>query len=266
VRDAILGGMAYEVDSQALERLRGLYAEMSDGELTALAENPDDLTEMAQQVLRNELGSRKLPVAKANGGSGFERRWATDAFAGSSTMVATNPVAQVILGSAPEVSAEVTEGRDLAPGEFLLRTFHDSFEMAKACESLERAAIGFRVEDVSQASDTSNGYAPVALNLVVAKQDREQAMTVLRKEMGLFPLQEVSEPDAMVDDGTVAQVGYFGRRQDADEIAQVLEEAGIWHRVAANPEGSSEAEDAWVVEVKEIDLMRAGDVVEKALG
>src|SRR4051794_28612998 len=188
----MLGGMAYELDSQVLERLRGLYAAMSDDELVALAGNPDDLTETAQQVLRAELAARKLPAVRAESGpgAGSGRRWAADAFAGNAAPVTSQPMS-VIVGSAPDISAEGTEGGDLRSGEFLLRTFHDSFEMAKACESLERAEVGFRVEDVSKAGDRGSGYAPVALNLIVAKQDRERAMEVLRREMGLFPLQEV---------------------------------------------------------------------------
>ena len=34
----------------------------------------------------------------------------------------------------------------------------------------------------------------------------------------------------------------------------------------ARADGSAENEDAWLVEVREVDLMKAGDVVEKALG
>ena len=84
--------------------------------------------------------------------------------------------------------------------------------------------------------------------------------------MGLFPLQEVEEADAVVDDGTVATLGDFGRREDADDVARVLDEAGIWHRVTANPEGSAEEENAWTLEVREVDLVKAGEVVEKGMG
>jgi hypothetical protein len=48
-------------------------------------------------------------------------------------------------------------------------------------------------------------------------------------------------------------------------MAQVLQEAGIWHRTVANPEGSAEDEDAFTVEVREIDLVKAGELVEKAM-
>jgi hypothetical protein len=70
----------------------------------------------------------------------------------------------------------------------------------------------------------------------------------------------------VVDDGSVATVGTFGRREDADEVAKVLDDARIWHRVVANAEGSVEEENAFSVEVRQIDLVKAGDVVEKAMG
>src|SRR6059058_867207 len=36
------------------------YAQMSDGELLELAAKPEDLTEVARQVLRDEMGRRRL--------------------------------------------------------------------------------------------------------------------------------------------------------------------------------------------------------------
>jgi hypothetical protein len=41
--------------------------------------------------------------------------------------------------------------------------------------------------------------------------------------------------------------------------------ARIWHRISANPEGKVENEDCYTLVVREIDLVRAGDVVEKAM-
>jgi hypothetical protein len=84
--------------------------------------------------------------------------------------------------------------------------------------------------------------------------------------MGLFPLQEVEEADELVDDGTLAALGFFGKRSDADDVAHALDEAKIWNRVVANPEGTVEDENAYSLEVREIDLAEAGDVVEKSMG
>ena len=107
---------------------------------------------------------------------------------------------------------------------------------------------------------------PVALEVIVPGKDRARAVTVLREKMGLFPLQEVEEADAVVDDGTVSALGYFGQRGDAEEVARVLEEAGVWHRVVANSEGTVEDENAYSVEVREIDQAKAVEIVERAMG
>jgi hypothetical protein len=75
----------------------------------------------------------------------------------------------------------------------------------------------------------------------------------------------VEEADELVDDGTVTAVGFFGKRADADDVARALDEAKIWNRVVANPEGTVEEENAFSLEVREVDLFEAGDVVEKAI-
>jgi hypothetical protein len=264
--DDMLGAMAQQMESEIWGRLQAHYREMSDEELLQMAAAPGELTDVAQQVLRGEMASRSLRL-ESGAGSTETRRWASDAFEGTSRISGTT-VPKAIVGAGPELDSPETESSGAGPGEVSLRTFHDAFEVGRACESLEGNGVPFRLEDVSEemARTRGDGYAAVALNLIVEKSNRERAVAVLRKEMGLFPVQEVAEPDAMIDDGTVSQVGYFGGREDADEIARVLEEAGIWHRVVANPDGAAETEDAWVVEVREVDLMRAGDVVEKALG
>jgi hypothetical protein len=56
----MLGGMARELDSELLGRLQRQYGEMSDGELLRLAARPDELTDMALEVLRGEMQRRHL--------------------------------------------------------------------------------------------------------------------------------------------------------------------------------------------------------------
>jgi hypothetical protein len=256
--------MGHEMESQIWARLQERYREMSDGELLEMAASPEDLTDVALQVLRGEMTSRKLKLEAQQARP--ERRWASDAFAESSGAATAVPTA--ILGSAPTLDAMPADDSSAGRDESLLGRFYDAIEVGRMCDCLEAAGVPFRIEDVAKRNANSGGYdsPPVALNMIVAKSDRERAMAVLRKEMGLFPLQEVDEADAVVDDGTVSQVGYFGSRADADAVASALEGARIWRRVVANEEGTAETEDAWAVEVKEVDLMRAGDVVEKALG
>src|SRR4051794_22303837 len=109
----MLGGMAYELDSETSERLRKLYAAMSDGELLELAANPGDLTDTAQLVLQGEVAARNLRVQPGEGATG-ERRWATDSFAGSPDTGTPSALAGVI-GAAPVV--EEPQESDEHPGE-----------------------------------------------------------------------------------------------------------------------------------------------------
>jgi hypothetical protein len=238
----MLGGMARELDSELLGRLQRQYGEMSDGELLRLAASAGDLTDMAQEVLRGEMQHRHL---KAESGP----------FAGAGTF-------------APQHELEPEPAKVLATGMVALRTFHDAIEAGTACDCLEAEGLEIDVRDVSAPNSglgSMYGGPPVALQLIVRGADRERAMAILREKMGLFPLQEVEGTDVQVDDGTVATLGTFGHREDADEVARVLEEAGVWHRVVADPEGSAANDDAYVLEVREIDLVKAGDVVERAM-
>ena len=236
----ILCGMAMELDSEMLQRLQSNYGAMSDGELLVLAATPDDLTEVALEVLRGEITHRGLKPEPAEasdvGGYGLPK---------------------------PEF------GTKLPDGSVVLMTFHDAMAVGNACDFLEAEGIEVNVRDVSE-KDTAGGSfyggPPVSLQVIVPGGDRERSVGILREKMGLFPLQEVEEADAVVDDGTESLLGSFGRRADAEEVAKVLEEAGVWHRIAANEDGSVENEDAFTLEVKEVDLVRAGDLVEKAMG
>lgn len=256
----MLCGMAYELDSEASERLRKLYGAMSDSELLDLAAKPGDLTDIAQLVLRGELANRNLKVDAAEG----ERRWATDSFAGSASASGAAPAVAGVMGAAPVV--DQPQESDDHPGESYLIVFYDAIKAAQACEALEAAEIWFRLEDIAKPAEDGMYGRAVTLRISVRKQDHERAVAVLRREMGLFPLPEVTEADPVVDDGTVMPVGFFGRREDASAVSAALQQAGIWQRVSENPDGSEENEDAWLVEVREVDLTRAGDVVEKALG
>jgi hypothetical protein len=263
----ILGGMGRELESEMLQRLQSHYGEMSDGEL--LAVNPEDLTDLAAEVLRGEMARRGLkPEAPPEGSMGsrwgFQERereaWPKAAGAG-------RDLPSVIMGSQPTLDMAQPENSGVGARETLLGSFHDAIEVGQACGFLEANEVPFRIEDVAKPRSGTGVYdsPPVALNLIVGKTDRERAMSILRQKMGLFPLQEVEEADAAVDDGTVATLGDFGRREDADGVGRILDDARIWHRITANPEGTVENEDCYTLVVREIDLVRAGDVVEKAM-
>ena len=256
--------MARELDSEMLGRLQQQYREMSDGELLGLAASAGDLTDMAQEVLRGEMTHRNLKLEAAEEAEPV-RRWGYEARAEGHRDVSA--ISSVVVGGGPSLDFARPGSAEVEPGETVLARFNDAIEVGQAVGYLEAAELAFRMEDVARPRSGLGMYdsPPVALNLIVAKKDRERAMAVLREKMGLFPLQEVEEADAPEDDGTVATLGTFGLREDADEVARVLEQARLWHRVTANPDGSAGNDDAWLVEVREVDLMEAGEVVEKAM-
>ena len=160
-------------------------------------------------------------------------------------------------------------GKKLPDGSVVLITFNDAMAVSSACDFLEAEGIGVDVRDVSEKNTTGGSFyggPPVALEVIVPGKDRERSVAILREKMGLFPLQEVEEADELVDDGTVTTLGFFGRRGDAEAVAQALDQAKIWHRIVANAEGTVEEENAFSLEVREVDMAEAGDLVEKAMG
>jgi hypothetical protein len=230
----------YELESHLeWQRLFDLYHAMSDVELLQLSVELDNLTEIARDVLKRELSSRKLQIE------------------------ASAPIV-------PNVSSGslLHEQADVGHGNISLTTLFDALDTSKACESLEELEIPFEVRDVSSPQSgfgrTGNGPA-VAFEFIVRQVDIDRAMAILRQKMGLFPLQEVAVADEPIDDGTITDLGYFGRRAEAEEVARVLEDAHVWHRIVINPDGIVENEDCFTLEVKEIDVIRAGELVEKVL-
>jgi hypothetical protein len=254
--------MRDELDTQGQwQRLVELYRAMSDGELLELAERPGDLTEIAQGVLRTEMGSRRLQVEAESGFAAEAGR-----LAGAGAYLGT----EFYTGAQrePEMKPEPA-AKGLARGMVVLTTFHDAIAAGEACNYLEAEEMEIEVRDVAKEQGGGGSFyggPPVALQVIVQQREMRRAMAILREKMGLFPGQEVEEADEAVDDGTTAVLGAFGHRSDAEDVARVLEEAGIWNRIAANAEGSVEDEDAYTLEVKEVDLVRAGELVERGLG
>jgi len=233
------------------QRLVELYREMTDGELQKLAARPDDLTDEAQGVLRTEMGSRRLQMEQG-------------AVLGASAAVDFYTGAQSEPDMKPEPAA-----KGLAKGMVVLTTFHDAIAAREACGLLEAEAIEIEVRDAAEKSSGGGSFyggPPVALQVIVAQRELGRAMAILREKMGMFPKQEVEVADEAIDDGTTAVLGAFGYRSDAEDVARMLLEAGVWHRITANAEGSVEGEDAYTLEVKEVDLVRAGEIVERGLG
>lgn len=230
--------MAHELDSQGQwQRLHGLYHAMSDQELLALADGIEDLTDEAGDVLRREMMDRRLQVEQPATQAAVSKWWSPGA-------------------------------NKLGQREVALVIFHDAFAAGGACECLEHEGVAFQMRDVSSPRSglrSFEGGPSVSLELSVAGVDRERAMAILRKKMGLFPLQEVAEADDLIDDGTLSILGAFGRRQEAEDIARILDDARVWHRIVANPDGTVENDDCYTLEVREVDLAKAADIVENAM-
>ncbi|MDR3746284.1 MAG: DUF2007 domain-containing protein [Acidobacteriaceae bacterium] len=242
---------------------------MGDGEILALATRPDDLTEAAQEALRTEMASRRLqaPVEPTMESRSVGR---DDPFAGVKSFAGADSYAGVEIPTltqrAPELKPET--GSKLEKGSASLMIFHDAIAAGTACDALEAEGIEINVRDVAEAHATGGSFyggPAVALQIIVAQSDLNRAMEILRKKMGLFPGQEVEVADELVDDGSTVVLGSFGHREEADEVAQILEQATVWHRVVANPDGCLEDEDCYTLEVKEIDLQRAGEFIERAM-
>lgn len=229
-------------------RLRGIYGEMGDAELVELGEKMGDLTGNAREALAAELQKR-----------GLDRP--TESFSG---------------GEEPSEEVGLPTAADLMPGylgavapEMELRVFHDALEAGRACEILDEAGIPFHVADMTEEAPGRGAVdagPAVALRVTVPLTDFERAKSVLRKGMGLFPLQEVTTADEMVDDGTRTAVGYVATREDAEEIAGILTRAGLRYWVVENPEGSEAEENRYAIEVREVDLFAAGEAIDKGLG
>src|ERR1041385_1763254 len=99
--------MAYELDSEMLQRLQSHYNEMADEELFDLAARPDDLTEIAYEALRAEMKKR-----------GIDR--ALEEPAGKPPMPG---------GQLPKVPW----GDGVAGGRVVLMTFQDAIDAGNAC-------------------------------------------------------------------------------------------------------------------------------------
>ena len=211
------------------ERLSAMYGEMGDGELLELFAKSGDLTEVAQAALAGEMHRRALkPTIEEDG--------------------------------EPE-SALTDKGK----GWRTLHVFSQTFEAQAAFRLLERELIEFAIEDRTVDADGQTIAGPaVQLALMVEAEDWSRAVTVLRKEAGLFP-------DAVVDprgsemegeeEGWLV-VGDFEEEAELVKGEQMLREAGLELRVVR---GEMAGGEAGTIEVHEADADRAIGVLERLI-
>ncbi len=144
-------------NEQEWRRLQGLYAAMSDGELLRLAEGKAGLTEVAQQAIDAEMGKRGLEV----------------------------PVEE------PEAVEAETEEMEVPadPSVIELITFNVPTDAETAMRLLDEHDVPAHMEHaVRQVNEDGPKVKMNWLSIFVERARKEDAMAVLRKGMGLFPL------------------------------------------------------------------------------
>jgi hypothetical protein len=100
------------------------------------------------------------------------------------------------------------------------------------------------------------------LSVFVERSRKEDAMSVLRKGMGLFPVlapEEMDSPDEEGDEEILSIVGDFELAADAEIAKKALTEAGIWFQADTEP-----GVEGTLIEVRYADYERAMEVVETA--
>jgi hypothetical protein len=213
-----------------MEKLSALYAEKSDGELLALFERRDGLTEMAQQALAGVMRER-----------GLDER-----------------------GKAPveTVDVESDEGGDrVGEGEGLIYLFHDAFEAREAMRHMNEAGIAHRMLDWHVVEpERAVSYTGVDLGLVVERADAQRAKQVLKDAMGLLP-----GPEKVIeeDEAGLIVLSMFDR-EEALAAAHALGQVGITYlwRDGRDETAGLPDEDTVAIEVRAEDLDRAAKLVE----
>jgi hypothetical protein len=226
-------------NEQEWQRLQGLYAAMTDGELLGLAADKDGLTEVAQQAIDTEMSRRGLEV----------------------------PVEEESL---PDAATPGLPAAEDDPSLIALLRTQSAIEANQAASCLEAAEIPFelRPERYRETEDSPWRYS--GLLEIVVKEDRKQdGVETLRKGMGLFPLAEVDENDDGEADASVEEeeplgmVGNFEDKADVEIAQKALTEAGIWFN-AVNEIDEGADSGVTTIEVKMEDVERALEVVEAA--
>lgn len=163
------------------ERLRALYGGMGDGELMGLAAKKSELTELAQGAVDAEMKARGLELA---------------------------------VEDLPEVSAGEVEGEAGEWEELML--FQVPSDAETAFRSLEASEIPAKLEyAMRQLVEDGPVVKTNWLSVFIAAGRREEAVRVLRREMGLFPEAEVDHREGEEEEALLT-VGSFDVEADAE--------------------------------------------------
>jgi ribosomal protein L37AE/L43A len=168
------------------QRLTEHYREIGDGELLELAADFVDLTETAQQVLRNEMRNRGLDESRAAG----ETRTNSDRPAHPRWTGSVDPDA-----GANEFSAPGANGEDDLPREFTWKTTlcecDDREQAWQIYEVLRQAGIESWIEGPGARRSTGNPRVAVAADQL--EEAREIAARPIPQE--IVDLSRLEEPE-----------------------------------------------------------------------
>ena len=246
-------------------QLEKVYRELGDEHLRDLAEEPENLTDAARIAVSAEMQRR-----------GFAMKPVTGAPIATAAEAVIAPVSETELetgfgaampgifpggASMMEQALEPAEpDADPRNGMSRLISFYDGIELSKACGFLEDAQIDPVIEPI--AGDALSGVPP-RFEVWLETDEIEQAKTLLRAKMGLFPLAEMDADDA--DENFVEKatglVGIFESVEEADEIKNLLVGDGLTATVAED-----EDEGMWRVTVAPEDQEKAIAVVAGEFG
>jgi hypothetical protein len=241
------------------QRLQQLYAGLSDDELLNLAASRDELTEVAQQAFAAEMNGRglALPVDEAEAD------------------VTTSSVeeAEDQESSWAEGGEDDRSEAEKDPSLVELKTFGIATEAEKALHELDDHGIPVTMESaLRRLTEDGPRIKTNWLTIFVEKTRQEEARSVLRKTMGLFPVLAPDEIGHLEEDEgdeeVLLPVGTFDVKADAELAHKALTDAGVWFS-AESDDWVSEAGnkvESTTLQVRAKDLDRAIEVVEAAFG
>lgn len=212
-----------------LEKLSALYGEKSDGELLALYEKREGLTDLAQQALAGVMRERGL-VARG-------------------------------VAAAEPVGVEETSGETVGEDEGLIYMFHDAFEAREAKRHMREAEIAHRMLDWHEVEpEMERSHTGLDLGLVVRRADAQRAVQVLKESLGLFPGPETAR-QGEADEFVVLSM--FDR-EEALVAAGALGRAGVTYlwRDGRDASAGLPDEETVAIEVRAEDVDRAVKLVE----
>jgi hypothetical protein len=221
------------------ERLQEIYEEKSDEALHEMWERRDDLTDQAQDALKDVMKRRGLSTAAT-----YE--------------------AAVEASAIPTVEAD----------ELLLWTFGDMFQARRAIQLLEEAELDYKLNDLSQGAAAASwrGGTEAWLQLLVPQRHYAAAKKILQQGMGLFPGAEAhSASESDVPFGELMSVLMLDAETELASglaAAQALARNGVsflWHDGRDMPEGLADAHTI-SIEVRAESYEQAAAIVQKAMG